>query len=103
MSGERSPAAQSFVDAAGRACAPKEVVMLRTLFALPAGPAVVGNDRATEFAVRPTALSCVWIETGNLRQPLARIWIDRDMRMAEAGSENATEIDPDRLSVFNVI
>ena len=28
-----------------------------------------------------TALSCVWIETGNPARPLACVWVDRDLRM----------------------
>lgn len=30
-----------------------------------------------------SAMHCVWIETGNPRQPLACVWIDRDLRMAQ--------------------
>jgi hypothetical protein len=41
--------------------------MTKTLFILP--------------AVRRSALSCVWIETGNPRQPLACVWIDDAMRI----------------------
>ena len=29
-----------------------------------------------------SALNCVWIETGNPRQPLACVWIDREVRIA---------------------
>jgi len=42
--------------------------------------------------VRP-ALSCVWIETGNPRQPLACVWIDLELR-AFRGDEPAADEDP---------
>lgn len=29
-----------------------------------------------------SALHCVWIETGNPKQPLACVWIDREVRIA---------------------
>ncbi|HLJ76132.1 MAG TPA: hypothetical protein VKT75_01900 [Acidobacteriaceae bacterium] len=32
--------------------------------------------------IRRSSLSCVWIETGNPKQPLARVWIDREVRIA---------------------
>jgi hypothetical protein len=42
---------------------------------------------------RPCRLSCVWIETGNPRQPLASVWIDEAMR-AFTGVEEAADHDP---------
>jgi len=35
------------------------------------------------FARRRNRLSSVWIQTGNPSQPLACVWIDRDLRMAD--------------------
>jgi len=35
------------------------------------------------FARRRNRLSCVWNQTGNPSQPLACVWIDRDLRMAD--------------------
>lgn len=40
----------------------------------------------TLFALVDTArsaLNCVWIETGNTKQPLACVWIDREVRIAQ--------------------
>lgn len=37
--------------------------------------------------IRRSALSCVWIETGNPKLPLACIWVDSEMRIAlDAGN-----------------
>jgi hypothetical protein len=44
--------------------------------------------------IRQGALSCVWIETGNPKQPLARIWVDRKMRFALNGATNQEEAHP---------
>jgi hypothetical protein len=33
-----------------------------------------------------SSLRCVWIETGNARQPLACMWIDRKPRTTAAGT-----------------
>lgn len=39
-------------------------------------------------------LSCVWIETGNPRRPLARVWIDSKMRaFREAQDSSSVELD----------
>lgn len=47
----------------------------------------------TLTGIRRSALSWVWIEGGNPRQPLARIWVDREMRIAqhEAGTQEQTQ------------
>jgi len=37
---------------------------------------------------RRSALSCVWIETGNPKQPLARVWVDREMRIFDAAGRH---------------
>lgn len=37
-------------------------------------------------------LSCVWIETGNARQPLACIWIDRDLRVARGAGTSESPV-----------
>lgn len=46
--------------------------MTRTMFASP--------------ALNRPRLSAVWIETGNPAQPLACIWIDRDLRIVNAAA-----------------
>lgn len=48
--------------------------------------------------IRYGALCCAWVATGNSRQPLACIWIDREMRafggpMAETLTENISTGD----------
>jgi hypothetical protein len=43
---------------------------------------------------RRGALSCVWIETGIARQPLARVWVDREMRIALGDSRRMEEARP---------
>ena len=45
-------------------------------------------------AERRGALSCVWIETGIARQPLARVWVDREMRIALGDSRRMEEARP---------
>jgi hypothetical protein len=49
-------------------------------------PAVVSIERVSgsvqKSGIRRGQLSCVWIETGNPRQPLARIWIDDELPVA---------------------
>ena len=40
-----------------------------------------------------SALTCVWIETGNPVQPLACVWVDRDQRRVA----NCEESEPPRL------
>jgi hypothetical protein len=57
----------------------EEDVMTNTLFAL--------VDAAR------SALNCVWIETGNPRQPLARVWIDREVRIAHDDEDRQHEGD----------
>lgn len=55
-----------------------------------------GIGRTGEVAPRPfglsgtrrSALVSVWIETGNLRQPLACVWVDRALRSFAAGDED---------------
>ena len=39
-------------------------------------------------------LSCVWIETGNPQQPLAQVWIDRQVRIASGSSGNQETAQP---------
>lgn len=51
--------------------------MTNTLFAL------VDMARST--------LSCVWIETGNPKQPLACVWIDRDLRIVQDHEDSQRE------------
>jgi hypothetical protein len=41
-----------------------------------------------------THLSCVWIETGNPAQPLACVWIDKDLSAVSSNSEEQPEIYP---------
>ena len=69
----------------------KEDVMNRTFFTLP----------RTALAVQATSarnsLSCVWIVTGDPRQPLARIWIDRAVRFVETGDNPEGEPAPLRV------
>ncbi len=38
-----------------------------------------------------STLSCVWIETGNPKQPLACVWIDRELRIAQAHENNQSQ------------
>jgi hypothetical protein len=45
--------------------------------------------------VERSVLSCVWIETGNLAQPLACVWIDRDLRIA--AQEDDSQFQDDSL------
>ena len=48
----------------------------------------------TLFALVDTArsaLHCVWIETGNPRQPLACVWIDREVRIAHDNEDSQRE------------
>lgn len=42
---------------------------------------------------RRGALSRVWIE-GNPKQPLARVWVDREMRIAREVAEEQEEAQP---------
>lgn len=44
--------------------------------------------------VRSSALSCVWIETGNPKQPLACIWVDREMRIAFDATNSQEQARP---------
>ncbi len=67
--------------------------MLKT-FALPAPPRFPYHDGSTGYRVRPTALFRVWIETGNTRQPLAGIWIDRELRFVGKDEEREKETEP---------
>jgi len=62
--------------------------MMKMLFVQPR--ATIGRV-AKAAPVR--ALSCVWIETNNPRQPLACLWIDTEMR-AFAASEHGQESQP---------
>lgn len=45
----------------------------------------------TPIPVRRNSLYCVWIATGNPAQPLIRVWIDREMRVAGSGNANNLE------------
>jgi hypothetical protein len=54
--------------------------MIRNHFALSVGFRLLPLSRTADRNPRPGALSCVWIPTGNLRQPLACVWIDQAMR-----------------------
>jgi hypothetical protein len=51
--------------------------MIRTNFALSEGSRSHKSSRAAEPNVRRGPLTCVWIPTGNPRQPLACVWTDR--------------------------
>ncbi len=44
---------------------------------------------STSAKIRANRLSCVWIETGNVRQPLAAVWIDGDMHALADLSDDA--------------
>jgi hypothetical protein len=54
--------------------------MSKTFFVLP------GVERST--------LSCVWFETGNPAQPLACLWIDRDLHIAADHVGSVDDIVP---------
>ncbi len=54
--------------------------MTKTLFVLP--------------GVERSVLSCVWVGTGNPAQPLACVWIDRDLRIAAKEDGNQFQEDP---------
>jgi hypothetical protein len=43
------------------------------------------------------ALSCVWIETGNSRRPLARLWMDVKITLLAHGAPAESEVDGIRL------
>ena len=43
---------------------------------------------------RRGARCCVWIETGTARQPLACIWVEREMRMALGDTRHMEEARP---------
>ena len=50
----------------------------------------------TLFALVDTArsaLNCVWIETGNPKQPLACVWIDREVRIAQDQEDSQLQGD----------
>jgi hypothetical protein len=51
--------------------------MTKTLFVLP--------------EAERSALSSVWIATGNPAQPLACVWIDRDVRVADSYEEDRSQ------------
>jgi len=36
-----------------------------------------------------TPLSCTWVETGNPKQPLACVWLDRRLRKRDRSSREA--------------
>jgi hypothetical protein len=44
--------------------------------------------------VERSVLSCVWIGTGNPAQPLACVWIDRDLRIAADREHNRLQEPP---------
>ena len=44
--------------------------------------------------VERSVLSCVWIATGNPAQPLACVWIDRDLRIAADREDNQFQEHP---------
>jgi hypothetical protein len=54
--------------------------MTKALFDLP------GGERSV--------LSCVWVATGNPAQPLACVWIDRDLRIAADREDNQFQEHP---------
>jgi hypothetical protein len=67
--------------------------MSKTLFVLP--------------AVERSTLSCVWIYTGDPAQPLACVWIDRDLHIARTDafigcevSEPAGQMEGNSSEVF---
>ncbi len=66
--------------------------MLKTLFVQPR--ASIGRA-ANTAPVR--ALSCVWIETGNPRQPVACVWIDAEVR-AFAGQDRRRQPQSSELT-----
>lgn len=45
----------------------------------------------TFSALRRGPLSCVWIETGNPKQPLVRVWIDEEMRLFPNDEQTCAE------------
>jgi hypothetical protein len=51
--------------------------MIRTNFALSVGSRSRQPGRAAEQNPRRGPLSCMWIPTGNPRQPLVCVWTDR--------------------------
>lgn len=51
------------------------------------------HDRPLRRTFPRSGLSCVWIETGNSAQPLARVWIDHEMRMARDGFDDTSGED----------
>ena len=53
--------------------------MMKTFFVQPT------VFRRREYAAVRPALACVWIETGNPRQPLACVWIDPEVEIANEG------------------
>lgn len=63
--------------------------MVKTFWAVPAVSGFRGEDGSTGCKARTGALSCVWIETGNPKQRLARVWIDREMRLMGGDADNA--------------
>ena len=64
--------------------------MARRLFAVPAAWA---GRPPQELRDHRGALACVWIETGNPKQPLACVWIDRAMRIAGTEPELSSELE----------
>jgi len=53
----------------------------------------IGDRKAASLIARPCRLSCVWIETGNPRRPLASVWIDEAMR-SFSDPEGSTDHEP---------
>lgn len=51
--------------------------MIRTNFALSVGSQSPRTSRPAQQKLRRGPLSCVWIPTGNPRQPLVCVWTDR--------------------------
>jgi hypothetical protein len=64
--------------------------MTRAVVVLPRRQASAIPDRVNLRNFRSTALSCRWIETGNPAQPLACVWIDRDLLIAKDRFDSLT-------------
>jgi hypothetical protein len=62
---------------------------------------------ATRIIPRINALSCVWMETGNPRQPLACVWLEDEIAFNDQGCSNSVDHsaglsdfdDPDVLDI----
>ncbi len=51
-------------------------------------------NTCTFFETQRSQLSCVWMETGDAKRPLACIWTDADLRTPEAHMEEQEEPEP---------